>query len=149
MAIKLTEEVHDQIVDQAQELYPNQSTGFLFGIGGKLKIVNDVLFVSNTTSDTKANYRISEKDYLNAELYAVKHGLELIGVYHSSQKHFAVPTESDLAFALPNFTYLKLSLFNRRVSDIKTWELNDFNIFEEKNLKLPEFDFSESELQIA
>ena len=149
MAFKLTEEVHNHIIDQAQELYPQQATGFLYGSGGKLKIVNHVLFIDNASSNPEANYRISEKDYLNAELYAVKNNLELLGVFNSSQKHFAVPTELDLQFAIPNFTYLKLSLFNRRVSDIKAWELNDFNMFEEKKLKLPEYDFNKNELQTA
>ncbi len=149
MAIKLSEEVQDEIIDFSQEQYPNQTTGFLFGIGGKLKIANEVKFVNNTASDQIDGYQINEKDYLNAELYAVKNQVELLGVYHSSQKHFAVPTEKDLSSALPNFSYIKVSLFNRRVSDLKSWTLNDFNIFQEEQVKLPEFDFSENELQIA
>ena len=65
MAIKLSEEVQDEIIDFSQEQYPNQTTGFLFGIGGKLKIANEVKFVNNTASDQIDGYQINEKDYLD------------------------------------------------------------------------------------
>jgi len=115
------------------ETYQGERCGFLFGFEETGSIViNKIMPVSNTThADKHTNYKISTRDYLLAEGMAELAGIKLLGVYHSHLDHPAIPSEFDRQFALPNFIYIIFSVNGKRMMDIRSWQLNQENRFEE------------------
>ena len=78
---------------------------------------------------------ISGKDYLNAERFAAKEGLTLLGIYHSHPVHPAIPSEHDLAVAMPWFSYIIVSVEPEGVDHVRSWQLTPERKFEEETIK--------------
>lgn len=136
MKLFIDEENQNVIFDHAIQTYPNESCGFLFGSDDRKRIVHFVMPVENkATENQKRRFSISPQDYQRAEMYALKSGLKLLGVYHSHPDHPAIPSEHDLKQALPYFSYVITSLYNQKIMDIKSWRLDDFNLFNEENVE--------------
>ena len=136
MRIKITEEIEKKINKHVESEYPYEACGFLFGIDGKTRLINSIFKVNNTSDDNKKRrFKISPKDYLKAEKYAIKNKLSLLGVYHSHPDHPPILSEYDLNSALPYFSYLITSVRYGYIDESKSWRLNDNKIFEEEKLQ--------------
>lgn len=107
---------------------------FFFGIQGKFEDeVKIALEVKNDEASEKNRYfKISSYDYMNAERYAEKNNLALLGVYHSHPNHPALPSSEDTQLALPNISYLIISVYGQLISEIKCWQLDDNRRFIEQ-----------------
>ena len=89
--------------------------------------------------DQRRRFAISDKDYLNAERHAAREGLTLLGVYHSHPLHPAIPSEHDLAVALPYFSYIIVSVQPEGTAHVRSWQLDEQRQFaEEAIVALPE-----------
>lgn len=108
--------------------------GFLFGYDRlKDRIVTETMVAQNVAEDNKdRRFEISPKEYLNAERYADKNDLKLLGFYHSHLNHPALPSESDRLAAYPDLSYVIVSVTNRKFEDIRSWRLNTSGRFEEE-----------------
>lgn len=120
----------------AINLFPDECCGFLFGNEtGHDRIVTEILMVNNSKEgDKKRRFEISSKDYLKAEQHADKKNLQLLGVYHSHPNHPAVPSEHDRVAAQPWFSYVIISVLEKRPGLIRSWRLNDEFRFEEEKI---------------
>ena len=115
------------------EDYPYECCGFLFGAEGNVRVIHEAKPVLNkVTENRKRRFEISPQDYLAAELYAVKHDLTLLGVYHSHPDHPAVPSIHDFNQAVPFFSYIIISVSDNRVQILRSWQLIDGYFVEEK-----------------
>jgi len=115
------------------EDYPNECCGFLYGAEGSVRVIHEAKPVLNkVTENRKRRFEISPKDYLAAELYAVKNDLTLLGVYHSHPDHPAVPSIHDFQQAVPFFSYIIISVSGNRVQSLRSWQLSDGYFVEEK-----------------
>ena len=85
--------------------------------------------------DQRRRFEISGKDYLNAERFAAKEELTLLGIYHSHPVHPAIPSEHDLAVAMPWFSYIIVSVEPEGVDHIRSWQLTPERKFEEETIK--------------
>ena len=96
------------MTDHAEAAFPNECCGFFYGSeDGKVRSVTTSTEVTNSKEgDQRRRFAISDMDYLRAERHAAKEGLTLLGVYHSHPLHPAIPSEHDLAVALPYFSYI-------------------------------------------
>lgn len=112
--------------------------GFLFGYDANYtRNVTEVLAVANVTpGDKRRNFEIASKDYLNAEKHADQAHLQLLGVYHSHPEHSAFPSEYDRILALPDFSYIIVSVKNRLTDDVRSWRLTVGNFFEEEQIQI-------------
>src|SRR5690554_5085356 len=84
--------------DDATNAYPDECCGFMFGSEGNAgnRTVSCAVPVHNASVENRGRrFRISPRDYLNAEQYALDNDLMLLGVYHSHPDHPAAPSEHD------------------------------------------------------
>lgn len=118
----------------------NECCGFLFGSEEHgQRVVSSIMAVENTALDKRTTFRISSNDYLKAEDYASYHNLQLVGIYHSHPNHPAIPSEYDRVAAQPYFSYIILSVINKKVEAIRSWKLNGKFQFEEEPLSILNF----------
>jgi|AP82_1055514.scaffolds.fasta_scaffold00035_13 proteasome lid subunit RPN8/RPN11 len=124
--------------------YPHEGCGFFYGKIGERKEVLDVREVKNqNTENPERAFEISGIDYVKAERYALENNLDLLGVYHSHPDHPAVPSEHDLRYALPNFSYIIVSVIRGEIAATSSWTLNEENKFIQEQV----FEYEEHEIK--
>jgi proteasome lid subunit RPN8/RPN11 len=136
--IKITETARISMEKDARAGFPNECCGFMLGNEDQQgnRIITDILIVNNAKEgDKRRRFVISGTDYLEAEAYSEKSGLAMLGIYHSHPGHPAIPSEHDRVAAQPFFSYLILSITDRRIDAIRSWRLNDESQFEEEEVK--------------
>ena len=114
--------------------------GFFFGYeNSNSRTITQSMAVNNSTSRNKqTHFEISAEDYLNAERKAEEESLVLLGVYHSHPNQPASPSANDLEMALPGFSYIIISVIDKRFTTIKSWQLNKHLQFEEEEIEFKE-----------
>ena len=68
-------------------------------------------------------YAIDPAELLRAYKTAREADLEVIGYYHSHPDGSAMPSDTDLATALPDVSYLILGVSSERVIERRSWSL--------------------------
>ena len=140
MSLYLPEHIYQQVTLHLTSAYPNEGAGFLIG-----KIIDDqrsacmILALENEweTNETHKRYKIKANTYLEAESTAEKNGLEIIGVFQSHPNHPAKPSEYDRELALPWWSYLIISIQQKRVDHSRSWVLSENrDHFIEESLKI-------------
>lgn len=135
--VRLLENTGEIMRAHAIGTFPNECCGFFFGeIKDGNRNVTEIRPVSNSKEgDQRRRFSISPKDYLQAEKYALEQGLVLLGIYHSHPLHPAVPSVHDLKQAVPFFSYIILSVNERAVTRIRSWQLDDQSKFQEEPIQ--------------
>lgn len=119
----------------AVEQSSDERCGFLFGSDmGKHRIISNIMEAENEALDRRRTFRISARNYLTAENYATCNNLDLLGIYHSHPNSAAVPSEFDRVCAQPYFSYIILSVMNKKVTAMRSWNLNNSSQFEEETI---------------
>ena len=78
---------------------------------------------------------ILPKDVLKAERYARSQKLDVIGYYHSHPDCPAIPSQFDLDHALPVWTYIIVSVEDKKAVDVRAWEMeNNRSKFNEEEI---------------
>lgn len=135
LPIKISNEAYTTILNDLQAAYPNEGCGFLFGSDTMERSIEKAIEVDNSKQgDKRRRFEIKPIDYMNAEKYAEKNNLTLLGVYHSHPDHPARPSEHDLKQAVPFFSYIIVSVKNGEVADITSWQLDDSGKFKEESI---------------
>ena len=124
------------MTDHAEAAFPNECCGFFYGSeDGAVRSVTTSTEVTNSKEgDQRRRFAISDMDYLRAERHAAKEGLTLLGVYHSHPLHPAIPSEHDLAVALPYFSYIIVSVQPEGTAHVRSWQLDDSRQFDEVHI---------------
>ena len=129
------EESLDKLTRHLENTYPFEGVGFMYGLEGENKQIIDVLPVLNSKEgDQRRRFLVDPSDYIKAEDHADKLGLQLLGVYHSHPDHPAEPSEHDRVGALPNFSYVILSVQKGKAKDLSSWQLNQERLFEREQI---------------
>ena len=82
-------------------------------------------------------YRIEPNQLAHAHSKASRSNIHLIGIYHSHPDAPVDPSRLDFDYALPNFTYIVISLQAGEPRDIAAWVLNhEATAFELDELKI-------------
>ncbi len=134
MSIKISTDVLDGINKHVQEAYPEEGAGFLIGVEGEVK---QILALPNARENEARHNRflIAPEDYLKAELTADKHGLSLIGVFHSHPDCPNTPSEYDREWAQPFFSYIITRVDEGRAVNSRSWRLvEDRSRYEEEEI---------------
>lgn len=108
--------------------------GFLFGVDyARYRGITHVMSVKNVALTNKTRtYAIASKDYIKAEAFALEHNIQLLGVFHSHPNCPPIPSAYDQTAAHPFFSYMILSVMAGKVDRIRSWRLNDHNVFAEE-----------------
>jgi len=114
--------------------YPNEGCGFLFGLDNhRVRHITQMIAVENqSTGDQRRQFLIDPHDYLQAERYAEKNGLQLLGIFHSHPDHPAIPSAHDLEFAQPWFSYFIHSIQKGKMAGTRSYRLINDQLLEEK-----------------
>lgn len=140
MPIALTLRQIAEIRDHGCATYPEECCGFLLGEHGEtVKTVHALRRARNMREATARGrrYLVDPREFLAAEAEARAKRWELIGIYHSHPNEAAVPSPYDREHAWPWYSYLILSVYDRRPETLRSWVLReDRSSFDEEPLTL-------------
>ena len=133
MGLRLNEAVDAAIRAHGAETYPNECCGALIGRDG---VVTETLALPNTTEEgPRRRFKVRPQDYRAAEGRAAQVGGELLGFYHSHPDHPAKPSQTDLDYAWPFFSYVIVSVREGVSGDMTSWRLRgDRSAFDQESL---------------
>ena len=136
------------IYDHAIQIYPEECCGILLGeITGALKTVIEVIPTINVWNNSHSNnleelnktkqsrYTIDPHDIFTAQKRGRDLDLEIIGFFHSHPNSPAIPSTCDRDRAWEIYSYPIVSIINGKVSDFKSWVLDDKRIFQPEEIK--------------
>jgi len=104
------------------ENYPNEACGILFCHSENPRYICAVREANNTTAEDPANrYLIDPLDFLAADQWAEKKGLDIYGFYHSHPDHPAIPSEHDRKLAWGGYLYLIVSIKKAGPEEARAW----------------------------
>ena len=135
MTINISREHIEKIKGHAIEVFPNECCGIL---GGSLKTkkVKKLIITNNKFEESKHNrFVISPLDFKKTDEQLKKSNQEIIGFFHSHPNHDGIPSKYDLEQALPIYSYIIISIKNKKFDHIKSWVLkNDRSKFMEEEI---------------
>lgn len=110
--------------------------GFLFGYEqDEQRMITALMEVRNVSPvNRERTFQISSKDYMHAENFADRNNLKFLGIFHSHPNGPAIPSELDRMAAQPYFSYLILSVTDKKVNALRSWRLNKNYQFDEESL---------------
>ncbi|MEL6652362.1 MAG: M67 family metallopeptidase [Bacteroidota bacterium] len=134
LPLAISEEAWLVMQEDAEARFPNECCGFFYGQDSDDKrIISLARPVTNSKDgDQRRRFEISALDYLHAERFATEQGLQLLGIYHSHPNHPAIPSEHDRKQAVPHFSYIILSIQEGTFDQLRSWQLNAEEQFEEE-----------------
>jgi proteasome lid subunit RPN8/RPN11 len=127
----------EEMYKDALQSFPDECCGFFFGKeSGTERKITDILVVNNSKEgDKRRRFEIAPRNYMNAERFAEENNLRFLGIYHSHPKHPAIPSEHDRVAAQPYFSYVIISVDDKEIKHIRSWQLNDYLQFEEETIE--------------
>ena len=120
---ELAAEAEAEIRRHGIESYPNECCGALIASGAT--IVEAYPLPNTTAEGPRRRFLIGPGDYRLAEARARERGGTLAGFYHSHPDHPARPSETDLAQAWPNLTYIIVAVREGQPEDLRFWRLRE------------------------
>lgn len=125
------------IASWATEAYPYESCGLLIGERTSADYAIIRVTQANNLNLERAHdrYELDPQDLLEADSAARAQGLEVLGVWHSHPDHPAKPSETDRLKAWPEWSYVILEVMDDGVHDMRSWRLNDVQIFNEEAIQ--------------
>lgn len=129
MSLVISEQQLTTIRQHVQSTYPEEGGGLLLGRSGNGRtLVSTVRAIPNTWSDDTERRRryLIPGDVMFREVVALEDSdLDIVGYFHSHPDHPAVPSEFDREHALPNWSYVIVSVQAGEARDIHAWRLRD------------------------
>src|SRR5215813_289858 len=133
--LNISRELAERIGRHGTETFPHECCGALLGrdeaSDGKagatpLREVLRLFPLVNRRDDSPRNrFAVTAEDVLEAEKAARKHGLEVVGWYHSHPDHPARPSQYDRDHAWPWYSYIIVSVAEGKPQEMTSWRLHD------------------------
>ena len=117
------------VLDHARGCLPDECCGLLLGTGA----VVDKAWPARNDLASPTRYRVDPRDYVAAAVYGRRHGLDVIGAYHSHPASQALPSPTDTAEAAGDgFVYLIAGGISwpHREPDVRAYRFADGNFRE-------------------
>jgi proteasome lid subunit RPN8/RPN11 len=147
MTIVITTAQLQVIHQHAETIYPEECCGILLGQIDKFtKTIIEVIPTINiwesvesidplnsdeaTTRTKTSRYTIPPQDILQAQKRSRDLDLNIVGFFHSHPDYPATPSVCDRDLAWHVYSYPIVSVINGKVSDIKSWVLDDKGTFQ-------------------
>jgi proteasome lid subunit RPN8/RPN11 len=107
----------------AAEGYPHEVVGILAGHGSRVERVTAMV---NERADSPRNrYHVSALTLMRAEQALEADGFAILGYYHTHPDHPARYSDFDRDHALPNLSYVIVSVERGEPGDIRSWRLRE------------------------
>jgi proteasome lid subunit RPN8/RPN11 len=104
MAVHITQDQLQFIMNHARSTYPEEYCGFLLGKDSDPRIIVRALSAQNRGS-RKNRFNIDPMELVRADEEARRANLDLLGIYHSHPDASPQPSQVDLENAWPWYTY--------------------------------------------
>jgi proteasome lid subunit RPN8/RPN11 len=131
---------HIAIINQhLQSTYPEEGGGLLLGRAENGRaLVTEVRALPNTwdvDAERRRRYLIPGDVMLREQRAADARDLDVVGYFHSHPDHPAIPSEFDREHALPNWSYVIVSVQHGQASEMRAWRLReDRSLFDEQEI---------------
>ncbi|MDO8302583.1 MAG: M67 family metallopeptidase [Sedimentisphaerales bacterium] len=127
MALKLSQAIYEQMVEQARREAPIEACGML---AGKNSVV--ARHFAMTNSDQSSDHFMMEpKEQFGVIKQIRAEGLDFLGVYHSHPASPARPSQEDIRLALTGgIAYVIVSLLDNSKPVIKAFNIENGNVSE-------------------
>lgn len=106
--------------------YPDECCGILLGVRDEQgrRIVREVYIAANALRRDlqRKHFMIGTEALLAAEVIADTFGYEVVGFYHSHTDCGAAASKEDSDFAVPEMSYLIVSVEKGRIMQLLSWE---------------------------
>lgn len=115
----------DKLHAHAQEGYPHEVVGIIAGdrAAGVAQCIRPLI---NERADSAHNrYKVSGLTLMRAEQDLESQGLDILGYYHSHPDHPSMYSDYDRDHALPNLSYVIVSVMDGHAVDTASWRLRD------------------------
>lgn len=120
MRVWLTPELASRIADHARQVNPHECCGVLGGRGGDVLVV---LPVENVSPTPETAFEMSPEGLARALMGLERHGLSLVGFYHSHPRTPPIPSGRDIAEAhYPDAAQVLVSLRHGDV-ELAAWQI--------------------------
>lgn len=114
----LQSDIARTLVSHAQSEYPRECCGILLGEYANGRKTVSKLIPTENTSGSAAHFRIDPLAILKAE----REPLEILGFYHSHPDCEAIPSQEDILYMIEGYSYLIISVYDGKCSDIRSFE---------------------------
>jgi proteasome lid subunit RPN8/RPN11 len=129
MKLVLSDDQLNIIRQHGQATYPEEGGGLLLGhLDERHAIVTEIRVLPNTwdvDAERRRRYLIPGRVMLREERSAEARGLDVIGYFHSHPDHPAIPSEFDRDQALPNWSYVIVSVRQGQAGEVDAWQLQE------------------------
>lgn len=120
--------VQEQIEAHGVASYPNEGCGLLLGtMENGVNVVSSIFPVENSwdvEEERRVRFRIRPEDMMRAEMAAMRHGLDVVGIFHSHPDDQPVASPRDLAWATwPGYSYLITEVREGEPGKSRSWQL--------------------------
>ena len=120
--LKIQKKLLVQIQRHGEKAFPEECVGVLLGKQeAKQREVISVLPLENSAASKQTEFSVSLKELQRAEQSALLQNLDVIGFYHSHANFKAAASQKDKSFAIPDFSYPIVSVFNGKTIEVKSF----------------------------
>jgi proteasome lid subunit RPN8/RPN11 len=125
--LKISPETYAQICANGEFAYPDEGVGLLLGRHGETRAVSAIIRLQNAREDDarRNRYLVTPQAMLSAEREAEERQLDILGVYHSHPDHPNLPSQFDLEWAIPWFSYLITTVDSGKALESRSWRLKE------------------------
>jgi proteasome lid subunit RPN8/RPN11 len=126
--LTLPKEIQAQIETHGVASYPYEGCGLLLGTAvPQNNIVAAIRPTKNmwpVEEEKRVRFRIDEREWIQAELEAMRQGLDIVGVFHSHPDSPPVASPRDLAWAaFAGYSYLITEIRQGEPHNGRSWQL--------------------------
>lgn len=128
MAVEICTTDIEAIRGHGEETFPNECCGFMLGTyeNGNKKTVELLRADNDRESENQYNrFLITPEAYMRGEKAARSKGLDIVGFYHSHPNAPARPSQYDLDHAWPFYSYVIVSIMDKKWDNMTSWVLNE------------------------
>ena len=121
--VRIEPRAWDEIRSHAEEGYPNEVCGVLVGRDGHVSAARRCRNLN--TKRARDRYELDPLSFLEADSWARRNGMEIVGIYHSHPDHPSRPSETDRQRAWQGWVYVIVSINGGRYNDVRAWVLEE------------------------
>lgn len=112
----------EAIKRHAEQGYPHEVVGILAGKNGTIE---KTVALINERAETHNRYKVSGLMLYRTEEKLRTEGWDILGYYHSHPDHPSQYSEYDKDHALPNMSYMIVSVLQGTSATIQSWRLRE------------------------
>ena len=121
--LRMLNSIRVQVERHAENGYPHEVVGILAG-NAALNTVQVAHSLVNEMGDTNNRYKVSAMALYRATKNLEQDGWDILGYYHSHPDHSSHYSEYDREHALPNLSYIIISVQQGTSASIQSWRLS-------------------------